>query len=391
MNAMTDTGHADTSDTYIGMAGAATFDPPPYPYDRLDELLAVADAHEGGVIDLSIGTPCDPPPAAVVQALGHSDTERGYPPSIGTPELRGAAANWLNRLVGTDLAAADIRATIGTKEFVAGLPHWLRLRNPEKDTVLYPAIAYPTYEMGAILARCRAVPVPVDDQWRIDLSAISAEDAARALCLWVNTPGNPAGNIDDLEAAARWGRDHGVLVCSDECYVEYTWDGPPRSILQHGREGLLAVHSLSKRSNMAGVRCGFYAGDPGLVHYLGELRKHAGFMLPGPVQAAATAAYDDDAHVAVQRQRYRQRLELMQRVAALFGSDAPLPGGGFYLWAPAPGGDAWAFTRRLATEAGVLVSPGEFYGPQGANHVRIAVVQPDDRIALAAQRVGLAI
>lgn len=391
MNALTDTGHTDTSDTYIGMSGAASFEPPPYPYDRLDELMAVADAHEGGVIDLSIGTPCDPPPAAVVEALGHSDTERGYPPSIGTPELRGAAANWLNRLVGTDLAAADIRATIGTKEFVAGLPHWLRLRNPSKDTVLYPAIAYPTYEMGAILARCRAVPVPVDDQWRIDLSAISPDDAARALCLWVNTPGNPAGNIDDLEAAARWGHDHGVLVCSDECYIEYTWDGPPRSILQHGREGLLAVHSLSKRSNMAGVRCGFYAGDPGLVHYLGELRKHAGFMLPGPVQAAATAAYDDDAHVAVQRQRYRQRLELMQRVAALFGSDAPLPAGGFYLWAPAPGGDAWAFTRRLAEEAGVLVSPGEFYGPQGTDHIRIAVVQPDDRIALAAQRVGLAI
>ncbi len=388
MNAMTDTG---TSDTYIGMTGAASFEPPPYPYDRLDELMAVADAHEGGVIDLSIGTPCDPPPAAVVEALGHSDTERGYPPSIGTPELRGAAANWLNRLVGTDLAAADIRATIGTKEFVAGLPHWLRLRNPSKDTVLYPAIAYPTYEMGAILARCRAVPVPVDDEWRIDLSAISPDDAARALCLWVNTPGNPAGNIDDLEAAARWGHDNGVLVCSDECYVEYTWDGPPRSILQHGREGLLAVHSLSKRSNMAGVRCGFYAGDPAIVHYLGELRKHAGFMLPGPVQAAATAAYNDDAHVAVQRQRYRQRLELMQRVAALFGSDAPLPAGGFYLWAPAPGGDAWAFTRRLAEEAGVLVSPGEFYGTQGTDHIRIAVVQPDDRIALAAQRVGLAI
>lgn len=389
MNAMTDT--AATGETYIGMAGAASFVPPPYPYDRLDELLAVADAHEGGVIDLSIGTPCDPPPDAVVHALGHSDTERGYPPSIGTPELRGAAANWLNRLVGTDLGPADIRATIGTKEFVAGLPHWLRLRNPTKDTVLYPAIAYPTYEMGAILARCRAVPVPVDDQWRIDLSAISSDDAARALCLWVNTPGNPAGNVDDLEAAARWGHDHAVLVCSDECYVEYTWDRPPQSILQHGREGLLAVHSLSKRSNMAGVRCGFYAGDPGLVHYLGELRKHAGFMLPGPVQAAATAAYDDDAHVAVQRQRYRQRLELMQRVAKLFGSDAPLPAGGFYLWAPAPGGDAWAFTRRLAEEAGVLVSPGEFYGSRGIDHVRIAVVQPDDRIALAAQRVGLAV
>lgn len=362
---------------------------PPYPYDRLDELLAVADAHEGGVIDLSIGTPCDPPPDAVLAALGHSDSERGYPPSIGTPELRSAAANWLNRLVGTNLGPGDIRATIGTKEFVAGLPHWLRLRDPGRDTVLYPAISYPTYAMGASLARCRAVPVPVDDQWRIDLDAIDPDDAARALCLWVNTPGNPAGGLDDLEAAARWGHDHGVLVCSDECYIEYTWDGPPRSILQHGRTGLLAVHSLSKRSNLAGARSGFYAGDPDLVHYLGELRKHAGFMVPGPVQAASVAAYHDDAHVEVQRRRYRQRLELMRRVAALFGADAELPAGGFYLWVPAPGGDAWAFTRKLAEEAGVLVSPGEFYGDLGADHVRIAVVQPDDRIALAAKRVGL--
>jgi succinyldiaminopimelate transaminase len=375
----------------VGGQPIAGFEPPPYPYDRLDELLAVADAHEGGVIDLSIGTPCDSPPLAVLQALGHSETERGYPPSIGTPELRSAAADWLNRLVGTELGPADIRATIGTKEFVAGLPHWLRLRDPSRDTVLYPAISYPTYEMGAILARCRAVPVPVDSHWRIDLGAISPEDAARALCLWVNTPGNPAGGIDDLEAAARWGHDNGVLVCSDECYIEYTWDGPPRSILEHGLQGLLAVHSLSKRSNMAGVRCGFYAGDPSLVHYLGELRKHAGFMLPGPVQAAAVAAFVDDEHVALQRQRYRGRLELMQRVAALFGSQAELPAGGFYLWCPAPGGDAWAFTRRLAEEAGVLVSPGEFYGPQGADHVRIAVVQPDNRIALAATRVGLTV
>lgn len=369
----------------------AVFVPPPYPYDRLDELKAVADAHPGGVVDLSIGTPCDPPTDAVIHALGHSNQERGYPPSIGTPELRDAAARWLNRLVGTDLVAGDIRATIGTKEFVAGLPHWLRLRDPHHDTVLYPAIAYPTYEMGAILAGCRAVPVPVDEHWRIDLSAISAEDAARALVLWVNTPGNPAGGLDDLEAAARWGHDHGVLVASDECYIEYTWDGPPHSILEHGRQGLLAVHSLSKRSNMAGVRCGFYAGDPDLVHYLGELRKHAGFMLPGPVQAASVVAFDDDAHVAVQRARYRRRLELMQKVVRLFGSEAELPAGGFYLWAPAPGGDAWAFTRRLAEEAGMLVSPGEFYGPQGVSHIRIAVVEPDERIALVAQRVGVTI
>lgn len=365
------------------------FIPPPYPYDRLDDLKAKAEELEGGVVDLSIGTPCDPPPNDVVEMLGHSNAERGYPPSIGSPAFRAAAAQWLNTLTGTDLNEADIRATIGSKEFVAGLPHWLRLRTPDRDTVLYPAISYPSYEMGATLAGCRAVPVPVDANWRIDLRAIDPADATRALCLWVNTPGNPAGGIDDLEAAARWGHDHGVLVVSDECYAAFTWDGPPQSILQHGRHGLLAVHSLSKRSNLAGARTGFYAGDPDLVHYLGELRKHAGFMQPGPTQAAAVVAFGDEAHVEVQRARYRQRLELMQRVVALFGAEAPLPGGGFYLWVPAPDGDAWAFATRLATEAGVLVSPGEFYGAQGAGHVRIAVVQPDEQVLLAARRVGV--
>lgn len=365
------------------------FEPPPYPYDRLDELSAIADRHDGGVVDLSIGTPCDPPTPAVVDALARSDAERGYPPSIGTPEFRAAAAGWLTRSTGVDIGPDAIRATIGSKEFVAGLPHWLRLRTPERDTVLYPAISYPSYEMGATLATCRAVAVPVDEQWRIDLSAIDPADAERALCLWVNTPGNPAGGLDDLAAAAAWGRDRGVLVVSDECYISFTWDGPPRTILEHGTDGVLAVHSLSKRSNLAGNRSGFYTGDPGVVHYLGELRKHAGFMQPGPSQAAAVAAFDDDDHVTLQRDRYRRRLELMRKVVTLFGAEAELPSGGFYLWVPAPDGDAWGFTRRLATEAGVLVSPGEFYGPQGAGHVRIAVVQPDERLALVAGRVGV--
>ena len=368
-----------------------SFVPPPYPYDRLDELKELADRHEGGVVDLSIGTPCDPPSESVIKALGSSDAERGYPPSIGTPAFREAAADWLNRTVGTSLAAADIRATIGSKEFVAGLPHWLRLRTPDKDTVLYPAISYPSYEMGATLAGCRAVPVAVDKDWRIDLSSIDEADAERALCLWVNTPGNPAGGLDDLEAAARWGRERNLLVASDECYIGFTWAGKARSILEHGMDGVLAVHSLSKRSNLAGNRSGFYAGDPELVHYLGELRKHAGFMQPGPSQAAAVAAFADDEGAMIQRDRYWNRLGLMQRVAALLGSEAPLPEGGFYLWAPAPDGDAWAFTRRLATEAGVLVSPGEFYGAQGQHHVRIAVVQPDELVAKAAARVGISL
>ncbi|MGH1489675.1 MAG: pyridoxal phosphate-dependent aminotransferase [Acidimicrobiales bacterium] len=367
------------------------FVPPPYPYDRLDELKAIADAHDGGLVDLSIGTPFDPPPASVIKAMAESNTERTYPPSIGTPAFREAAAGWLNRLVGSDVGPGDIRATIGSKEFVAGLPHWLKLRTPDRDTVLYPAIAYPSYEMGATLAGCRAVPVPVTKEWQIDLSAIDPADAARALCLWVNTPGNPAGGLDDLAAAYRWGQDNDVLVVSDECYAAFTWSGEPQSIVSHGMDGVLAVHSLSKRSNLAGARSGFYVGDPELIHYLGELRKHAGFMQPGPVQAAAVAAFGDESHVDVQREIYRRRLELMQRITAMLDSEAEMPGGGFYLWAPAPDGDAWAFARRLATEAGVLVSPGEFYGKQGAGHVRIALVQPDDRLALAATRMGLSV
>jgi succinyldiaminopimelate transaminase len=365
------------------------FVPPPYPYDRLDELKALADRHPGGVVDLSVGTPIDPPPPAVTEALATSGSERGYPSSIGSPAFRQACARWLNRLVGTDLTEADVWATIGSKELVTGLPHWLKLRTPDRDTVLYPAVSYPSYEMGATLAGCRAVAVPVDEQWRLDLSAIDEADAARALCLWVNSPGNPAGGLDDLEAAARWGRERNVLVVSDECYIAFTWDGPPRSILEHGLDGVLAVHSLSKRSNLAGNRSGFYAGDAEVGHYLGELRKHAGFMQAGPSQAASVAALADESHVEAQRGRYRRRLELMQRLVARLGSDAPLPAGGFYLWAPAPDGDAWAFTRYLAAEAGVLVSPGEFYGPQGSGHVRIAVVQPDEQVAMAASRVGI--
>jgi succinyldiaminopimelate transaminase len=364
------------------------FVPPPYTYDRLDRLKPVADGFVGGAVDLSIGTPCDPPHPAIVAALGSSDSERGYPPSIGTPELRRAAARWMERHFDIDVPPQQIGACIGTKEFVGTLPQWLRLRSPERDTVLYPAVAYPTYEMGAILAGCRAVAVPVDEQWRLDLSAIDAGDAARALCLWVNSPGNPTGAIDDLAAAAAWGRRHGVPVFSDECYVEFTWNGPLETILTRGLDGVVAVHSLSKRSNLAGMRAGFYAGDAELVAYLQEVRKHVGMLVPGPVQAAAVVALDDDEHVDVQRGRYRRRLERMATgLSSWLGTDVALPGGGFYLWVDA--GDGWTVTERLAKEGGALVSPGEFYGPGVTAFVRIAVVQPDDRIDLVLERLGV--
>ena len=365
----------------------AGFTPPPYPYDRLAPLHEAASALPGGIVDLSIGTPCDPPPAIVAAALADIDAARSYPPSAGTPAYRAAAAAWLQRRFDAEVSVDAVAACMGTKELVAGVPQWLQLRTPERDTVLYPEISYPTYAMGATLAGCRAVAVPVDADWRIRLDAIDPADADRALCLWVNTPGNPAGGLDDLGAAAAWGRQHGVPVFSDECYAEFTWDGPGRSILSHGTNGLVAVHSLSKRSNFAGARVGFYAGDADLVRFLSEVRKHAGFMVPGPMQLAGAIAWTDDDHVAIQRDRYQQRIEALAVGLEAFGLEIQRPGGAFYLWVAAPGGDAWALADDLARRGGMLVSPGEFYGPAGAGHVRVAAVQPMDRIELGLERL----
>jgi len=362
------------------------FVPPPYPYDRVDRFKPLGDAFEGGLVDFSIGTPFDPPPEAVIARLGDSGLERGYPPSIGSVDLREAVHRWMGRRFGIDVPPARIGACIGTKEFVGTLPQWLQLRRPDRDTILYPAISYPTYAMGATLAGCRAVPVAMSPTGGLDLASIDPADAARALALWVNSPGNPNGVLDDLAAAAEWGRARDVPVFSDECYVEFTWTGRGRTILEHGMEGVVAVHSLSKRSNLAGTRIGFYAGDPELVHFLHEVRKHVGMMVPGPAQAAGVVALDDDQHVEVQRGRYLARLERMATVLSRWsGIEIPLPQGGFYLWFHV--GDAWAFTERLATEGGALVSPGDFYGEAGAEYVRVAVVQPDTQIDLVAARL----
>lgn len=359
------------------------FVPPPYPYERLGEITAIAAAHEGGAVDLSIGTPCDPPPADVMAALAAPAAARSYPPSTGTPAFRTAVAGWAQRRLGVTVdPATEVAACVGSKEFVASVPQYLQLRTPGRDTVLYPAISYPTYEMGATLAGVRAVSY-------LSLDDISADDAARALVIWVNSPANPSGDLVDLAAAAAWGRAHDVPVFSDECYVEFTYDGEPDSIVKSGLEGVVALHSLSKRDNFAGARIGFYIGDPELVHYLSEVRKHAGLMPPGPVQAAAIVALADDTHVTEQRERYRRRMQRLIAVLAALDLEAHLPQGAFYLWVEVPSGDEWKAARLLAERAGIVSSPGEFYGEAGKGHLRLAAVQPDDRIELAASRVGL--
>jgi succinyldiaminopimelate transaminase len=364
------------------------FEPPPYPYDRLDAYQKMASQFDGGIVDLSIGTPCDPPPQAVIDALAGSGSERGYPASIGSENLRRSIARWMGRRFSIDVPISRIAACIGTKEFVATTPQYMKLRRPGRDTVIYPAIAYPTYEMGATLAGLRALPVPMNAEGHMDFASLSEDDIARALMVWVNSPSNPTGGLDDLKYAANWGRKHDVPVFSDECYTEFTWGTAPQSILQHGLDGVVAVHSLSKRSNLAGVRVGFYSGDAEIVEYLKEVRKHAGFMVPGPAQAAGVAALDDDEHVRVQRDRYLSRLEMMAKTLTTWsGIDIALPSGGFYLWFNA--GDAWEFTEKLAREGGALVSPGDFYGAGGSHNVRVAVVQPDAKLAMVAKRLGV--
>jgi succinyldiaminopimelate transaminase len=395
------TGRGEGSAGAGGAGGAGGFSPPAYPYDRLDGLRSVAAAHEGGLIDLSVGTPTDPPPPEVLAALVDLDdrrrSARGYPASIGSVGFRAAAAEWTARRLGVKIDPDHLAACVGTKEFVATTPQLLKLRRPERDVVLYPAVSYPTYEMGAVLAGLRPVPVPVDGRWRLNLDAVAEADAARALMLWVNTPGNPAGGLDDLGSVAAWARERDVAVFSDECYAEFTWDGPPRTVLGHGGdadgiEGVVAVHSLSKRSNLAGLRVGWYAGDPDLVGYLREVRKHAGFMVPGPVQEAAVIALADQEHVEAQRRRYATRLSRLREIFSTVGVPGELPAGGFYLWLAVPEGRGgeWGLTRWLAEAGGVLVSPGSFYGAGGADHVRVAAVAAEPAIELVARRLGVA-
>jgi succinyldiaminopimelate transaminase len=343
---------------------------PPYPHATLGELHQLAAQVEGGPVDLSIGTPVDPPPPGVLEVLASSGAERGYPPSHGTPRFRESAAAWMERRFGVQIDPAHVAACVGTKELVAGLPSWLRLLEPERDLVLHPDLAYPTYAMGAFLAGGRGQPF-----------AEGEFDGSAALCRWVNSPSNPSGRLDDLDPAAAWGRENDVPVLSDECYAELTWEGPPRTILESGAENVLAVHSLSKRSNLAGLRAGFFTGDPDLVAHLVEVRRHAGLMVPGPVQAAAAAALEDDDHAAAQRDRYRSRLEALAAAFAEWGlPEVAAPAGGLYLWLLAPDGDGWSLARRVAAEAGVIGAPGSLYGASGEAYLRIAVTATDAAI-----------
>ena len=356
---------------------------PDFPWDLLAPHGRRAAEHPGGLVDLSIGTPVDPTPAVIRDALAAASDAPGYPRTAGTPALRAAAAGWLRRVHGvTGLADEAVLPTIGSKELVALLPMLLRIG--PGDRVMLPAVSYPTYEVGVRLVGAK--PIRAD-------STLAAGPAPVRL-VWLNSPANPSGRVlppDHLRKVVDWARERGAVVASDECYLDFGWEAEPVSVLHPSvsggdHTGVLAVHSLSKRSNLAGYRAGFVAGDPRLVAGLLEARKHAGLILPEPVQAAATAAYADDAHVAEQRARYADRRALLRPVLEKVGFTVEHSEAGLYLWATR-GRDSWQEVAELA-ELGILVAPGAFYGPAGERHVRIALTATDERVAAAAERLG---
>ena len=354
---------------------------PAFPWDQLAPYAERAKAHPDGIIDLSIGTPVDPTPALVQAALAEASDAPGYPATIGTPQLRGAVIAWVAARTGAQLAEEEVVPSIGSKELVALLPTLLGL--PAGQQVLLPRLAYPTYDAGARLAGCE--PVATDD--------VTGHDPAGVGLVWLNSPSNPTGRVlrpEELAAVVAWGRRHGVLIASDECYLELGWDTEPVSVLHPdvcggSTEGILAVHSLSKRSNLAGYRAGFAVGDRSAVQVVIEARKHIGLLVPSPVQAAMVAALGDDGHVAEQRERYRGRRAVLRRAIEAAGFTVTHSEAGLYLWATR-GEDCWATVAALA-EVGVLTAPGAFYGVDGARHVRLALTATDERVDAAASRL----
>jgi succinyldiaminopimelate transaminase len=357
---------------------------PEFPWDTLAGAKALAAAHPDGIVDLSVGTPVDPVAPLIQEALTGAASSPGYPATAGTARLRESAVAALGRRFGiTGLPEAAVLPVIGTKELIAWLPTLLGLG--PADSVVVPELAYPTYDVGARLAGAQVV--------RADsLTQLGPHTPA---LIYLNSPSNPTGRVlgvDHLRKVVGWARERGVVVTSDECYLGLSWDAEPLSVLHPAvcdgdHTGLLAVHSLSKSSSLAGYRAGFVAGDPQLVAELLAVRKHAGMIVPTPVQAAMVAALDDDDHEKVQRERYARRRDDLAPALRSAGFTIDHSEGGLYLWASR--GDACRDAVDWLAARGILVAPGDFYGPGGGRHVRVALTATDERIAAAVQRLSV--
>jgi succinyldiaminopimelate transaminase len=365
---------------------------PVFTWDRIAPLREKANLHPNGPVDLSMGTPVDPVPDVIRAALAAASDAPGYPATWGTPRLRTSAAGWLAREHGVAVSPDDVLPVVGTKEFIAWLPTMLGLG--PGDVMVQPALAYPTYDIGARLAGATAMAGDLDLSLAGDLSLGS--DLERVRLVWLNSPSNPTGRVlttAEMRAAVEWARGHGVVLASDECYLTLGWEAAPVSVLHPdvcggSAQGLLAVHSLSKRSNLAGYRAGFVTGDPALVADLLAIRKQAGMIMPEPVQAAMTAALEDEGHASEQRERYRHRRSVLRDAFSSAGWRIDHSEAGLYLWVTHLAHDCWSAAELLAAEGGILVAPGELYGSAGSRHVRVALTATDERIAAAAKRLA---
>jgi succinyldiaminopimelate transaminase len=355
---------------------------PDFPWDHLTEYGERAAKHPDGIVDLSIGTPVDPTPEVAERALAAAADAPGYPLTIGRVGTRQACLDWMERRTGvTGLGLDGVLPVIGSKELIASLPTHLGL-GPD-DLVVYPALAYPTYEVGAMLAGARVLATD---------STLSLGPERPAL-VWINSPSNPTGKVlppDHLRKVVDWCRDRGALLVSDECYVECVWEGEATSVLHPdvnggSFDGILAVHSLSKRSNLAGYRCAFVAGDPAVVGEVLAVRKNLGLQMPEPQQRVMEVVLADDAHVEEQRQRYEDRRRRLRNALVEAGFRIDNSEASLYLWCTRDE-DCWDTVAWFA-ERGILVAPGSFYGPTGARHVRVAFTATDERIAAAASRL----
>lgn len=353
---------------------------PDFPWDSLAAAKTTAAAHPGGLVDLSVGTPVDETPALARETLAAASNAHGYPNVWGTVECRDAIVRYMRRRWNApELAHESVLPVVGTKEIVAWLPLLLGLQTG--DVVAFPEAAYPTYEVGALMAE--ATPLACDDP-----AALPAETRL----IWLNSPANPTGRIlsvDELRSFVARARELGAVLVNDECYGEFAWDAEPVSVLDPAVcdgdiTGLIAVHSVSKRSNAAGYRAGFIAGDAALVQKVLGLRKHLGMMVPGPVQAALVAMLDDQAHVEEQRERYLARRAKLRAALEGAGFRIDHSEGSLYLWATR--GEAARTTVDWLAERGILVAPGDFYGSD--DHVRIALTATDERIDAAVARLA---
>jgi aspartate/methionine/tyrosine aminotransferase len=386
---------------------------PAFTWDRIAPLRVKAGLHPDGLVDLSLGTPVDPVPGLIREALAGASDAPGYPATWGTPRLRSAAAGWLARAHGVSVPPDDVLPVIGTKEFIAWLPVMLGLG--PGDVVLQPELAYPTYDIGARLAGASVLAsdsllgagpclppgtTPQNSPITGGATAPSPpgppEEMERVGLVWLNSPSNPTGRVlppSHMRKVVEWARERGAVVASDECYISLGWEADPVSVLHPdvcgpSRDGVLAVHSLSKRSNLAGYRAGFVTGDPALVASLLALRKQAGMIVPTPVQAAMTAALGDDVHAAEQRKRYAGRRAVLRSAFAAAGWVIDHSEAGLYLWVTHPAHDCWSAAELLAAGGGILVAPGELYGPAGRRHIRVALTATDERVAAAADRLA---